>query len=181
MLPERPAPGKVHPDRVRLFDPNEKPSSSKPVRIRRPPKSPERGYVERTPDDSRARNLPPKPDDNRMSTSMSVDMGPPPRERSPLPPPASALQNGNGHRPYMKRGTSLLERLNVHEHEDIGTSSSLRDRVEASDGSSSRLDSPMMMDVDSGFGDDGKGRGSGGQRRRGPTKQRRGAGRRNGP
>ncbi|PIL27858.1 hypothetical protein GSI_11012 [Ganoderma sinense ZZ0214-1] len=176
MLPERSAPGKVHPDRARLLDPNEKPSTSKPVRIRRPAKSPERGYTERIPEDTRARNLPPKPDDARIGTSM----GPPPaRERSP-PPPPPALQNGNGYRPHVKRATSLLERLNVHEHEEMA-SSSLRDRVQAVDSGSSRLDPAMMMDVDGGFGDEGKGRGSVGSRRRGAPPKRRGTGRRNGP
>ena len=175
MLPERPAVGKMHPDRAHLFDPNEKPSTSKPVRIRRPPKSPERGYAQRIPEDNRVRNLPLKPDDGRVSGGLGPSMSLPPRERSPPPPPVA--QNANGHRPNVKRGTSLLERLNIHDQEEMA--SSLRDRVEVAEGSSSRSDSTMMMDVDSGFGDDAKGRG-GPQRRRGPAKQRRGS-RRNGP
>ncbi|TBU52068.1 hypothetical protein BD310DRAFT_262193 [Dichomitus squalens] len=178
VLVDIPAVGKVHPDRARLLDGPEKEKTSKPVRIRRPAKSPDRGFQDRPPsvEDGRYGNLPAKPNDGRLGMNML-----PPRDRSP--PPAVAQ---NGYRPAIKRGTSLLERLNDPPPHDVA---SLRERVDisAADGGGPSIQH-QTMDFDGdgarGGGDDASSRGPGGSGggpgRRRPMKARRG-GRRNGP
>ncbi|KAI0777329.1 hypothetical protein BD413DRAFT_466953 [Trametes elegans] len=165
-LVEHPVVGKLHPERLRLLDgqvssgPLDDPDRSRNVRHRRPGRSPERGFYDRGRPADIDRDLPPRPaDDVRL---------PPPRDRSPPPQ--------NGHRPNMKRGGSLLERLTLDSPmHDSG--SSLRDRVDLNThGSNDDVLSSEGMDVDldgNGLGDDGvKGGGRGAARRRGGKPRR---------
>ncbi|RPD72526.1 hypothetical protein L226DRAFT_148922 [Lentinus tigrinus ALCF2SS1-7] len=164
---ERPPAVKVHPDRARLLAvPAPPPQDSAPngARGRRP--GPDRGYAGARDFDDRVRDPPPHPDER---------MGPP-RDRSPQ----------NGFRPNMKRGGSLLERLNIHDSPPRDSASSLRERVDVvahvDPVSVARTESVMNVDSEgpSGpAGDDGS-KGNGG---RGPGKRRNGKprrGRRNG-
>ncbi|KAI0371407.1 hypothetical protein BV20DRAFT_942280 [Pilatotrama ljubarskyi] len=161
-LVEHPVAGKVHPERARLLAvdrsvPPEDSGRSGPAGTRRPGRSPERGFRDRVHPDDVDRSLPLRPvDDARM---------PPPRDRSPPP-------SQNGYRPNIKRGSSLLERLNLNDvapGPDGGAS--LRDRVElapqgSGDGAASAQVEPMEVDAEgNGNADDaqragGTGRGS---------------------
>ncbi|KAI0360334.1 hypothetical protein OH77DRAFT_1392502 [Trametes cingulata] len=176
-LVEHPVAGKVHPERARLLGgetpvPPEDPGrSSRPAGNRRPGRSPDRSFSDRPRPNDIDRSLPPRPaDDVRM---------PPPRDRSPPP-------SQNGHRPGMKRGSSLLERLNL---DDIPRAhdggSSLRDRVElpphgSSEGTPGAQAEAMEVDAE-GNGDDaqkagGGGRGTGRKRNGKPRRPRRNGG-----
>ncbi|TBU58881.1 hypothetical protein BD310DRAFT_438651 [Dichomitus squalens] len=138
VLVDIPAVGKVHPDRARLLDGPEKEKTSKPVRIRRPAKSPDRGFQDRplSAKDGRHGDLPAKPNDRRLGMNKL-----PPRDRSP-----SSAVTQNGYCLPNRRGTSLLERLNDPQPHDVA---SLRNRVADSGGLS-------IMDVD---GDGARGEG----------------------
>lgn len=164
---------KVHPDRARLLSvptPSQNDSAPKGARGRRGPPGPDRGYPESRDLGERVRDPPPHPDVSRMG---------PPRDVSPQ----------NGFRPNIKRGGSLLERLNIHDSPPHEGAASLRDRVDVAPPAGAQAlpprPEPMMMNVDSEgpsglAGDDGsKGNGSrgGGRKRSGkPRRGRRGVG-----
>ncbi|KAI0699191.1 hypothetical protein C8T65DRAFT_305514 [Cerioporus squamosus] len=162
---------KVHPDRARLLSvpaPPPPDSAPKGARGRRP--GPDRGIPEARDFNERVRDPPPHPDASRMG---------PPRDLSPQ----------NGFRPNMKRGGSLLERLNIHDSPPHDNVSSLRDRVDVVAHAGAEAlparPEPMMMNVDSEgplgpTGDDGSkgngGRGLGRKRSGKPRRGRRGGG-----
>lgn len=109
---ERSAAVKVHPDRARLLavpTPSSQDSMPSGFRGRRP--GSERFYMGDRDSDDRVRDTQAPPDDSRMG---------PPRDISPQ----------NGYRPNVKRGGSLLERLNIHDSPPHEGASSLRERVE---------------------------------------------------
>lgn len=165
-LVEHPVAGKVHPERARLLSvptPDDNKRSSEPARIRRPGRSPDRGYPDRTRPGDIDRDLPPRPiDDARLA---------PPRERSPPP-------TQNGHRPGAKRGGSLLERLTLDDSVPVHDGgASLRDRVGipphgSSEGGASAHADSMDVDLEGNGEDGGKSGGRGpGRRRAGKPKR----------
>ncbi|KAI8971273.1 hypothetical protein BD414DRAFT_223491 [Trametes punicea] len=170
-LVEHPVVGKLHPERARWLSvqaptpPGDADRSSKGNRTRRSGRSPGRGYGERMQSGDSGRDLPPRSaDDTRL---------PPLRERSPIP-----LQNG--HRPDIKRGGSLLDRLSLNDTAPTNDGgSSLRDRVGLAHESNEEVAIAQVadqMEVDaegSGYTDDGqKGSSRGLGRRRGGKSRR---------
>ncbi|KAI9061612.1 hypothetical protein FKP32DRAFT_935690 [Trametes sanguinea] len=124
----------------------------------------------------RARRLGPPPEDDRTRAEhrhhrgiSSPTLGPP-RGRSPPP-------SQNGHRPDMKRGGSLLERLTLHDGTPHGNGgSSLRDRVDGApprDHDEVAGGTTETMEVDGEQGDDGQRNGGRGPARRRVGKPRR--------
>ncbi|KAI0634718.1 hypothetical protein C8Q77DRAFT_649004 [Trametes polyzona] len=169
-LVEHPVAGKVHPERARLLGgpvPGDLDGAPPPpAHPRARARSPDYGYPDRARPRDLPRDLPQRPlDDARLA---------PPRDRSPPPPQ-------NGHRPGVRRGGSLLERLTLDDSappHDGG--SSLRDRVDlnshgSSEGAPSGQVESMEVDFDGGNPDDaGKGGGAvrgGGRRRNGKPKR----------